>query len=258
MDSDAVHSAARAGFSVRIDSYVSGRPDYPPEVREWLRAELALGPGKRVLDLGAGSGKFTQPLVETGASLVAVEPSEAMRAAFARRYPDLPCRAGSATELPFADGSFDAVACGQSFHWFATEAALQEIRRVLVPDGRLGLVWNLRDDAVPWVAALTRLLEPYAGDTPRFRDETWRGLFPGSGFTGLRESHCTHAHCGPVERVVLDRILSISFIAALKSDERDRVAAGVRDVVAAEPDLAGKDLVCFPYQTVMAWSSKTA
>ncbi len=258
MDSDAVHSAARAGFSVRTDNYVSGRPGYPRAVRDWLKVELGLGPGRRVLDLGAGSGKFTQPLAETGSRVAAVEPSEAMRTAFAKRFPDIPCLAGTATQLPYANGVFDVVTCGQSFHWFATEAALQEIRRVLVPGGQLALVWNVRDERVPWVAALTHLLEPYAGDTPRFRDGTWSGLFPGSGFEKLHQSQSTHSHHGPVERVILDRILSISFIAALGHEERGRVEAGVKAIIAAEPALAGEELVSFPYRTIMAWSSTTA
>lgn len=258
MDSDAIHSASLAGFSVRTDSYVSGRPHYPQDVRDWLLAELDLGPGKRVLDLGAGSGKFTQPLAETRASVIAIEPSAAMRAAFTRRYPDLPCLAGTASSLPFTEGSFDTVACGQSFHWFSTAAALEEIRRILKPGGSLALVWNVRDETVPWVAALTDLVEPYAGDTPRFRDGTWRDLFPGHGFGPLRETHCTHSHSGPPARVIRDRILSISFIAALDDDTRQRVEADVQAIVDAEPELAGKAQVSFPYRTVMAWASAAA
>ncbi len=192
----------------------------------------------------------------TGAAITAVEPSEAMRAAFARRFPDLPCLAGTATDIPLEDGSVDAVLCGQSFHWFATERALAEIRRVLVPDGALGLVWNVRDESKSWVAELTRLLDPYVGDTPRYRDGTWRSLFPGSGFGRLQENHCNHAHVGPPAQVVLDRILSISFIAALETAERQNLETAITDLIARTPDLAGKVEVAVPYHTTMAWARR--
>ena len=76
----------------------------------------------------------------------------------------------------------DAVVCAQSFHWFATREALHEIRRVLKPGGAFGLVWNLRDDSVPWVAALTRIMQPFEGDAPRFHSQKWRDVFPAEGF----------------------------------------------------------------------------
>ncbi len=252
----AVHHAAREGFSQQTERYGSGRPDYPDAVADWLRDGLGLGSGSRVLDLGAGTGKFTACLAAAGAAITAVEPSPAMRAAFARRFPDLPCLEGTATAIPLADGALDAVVCGQAFHWFATEAALAEIGRVLVPGGRLGLVWNVRDEAVPWVAALTELYEGYAGDAPRYRDGTWRRVFPGSGFGPLQEADCSHLHCGPPEQVILDRTLSISFVAALPAEERRALEARLRAFVAGRPELAGKPEIAFPYRTLMAWCQR--
>jgi hypothetical protein len=50
-----IHHSAADGYSVTVDSYVKGRPDYPPEVDTWLRGDLVLCKGKTALDLGAGT-----------------------------------------------------------------------------------------------------------------------------------------------------------------------------------------------------------
>ncbi len=72
--SPSVHRAAAEGFSSAADTYARGRPDYPPEALDWLRNALGLGAGSTVVELGAGTGKFTQLLLATGATVIAVEP----------------------------------------------------------------------------------------------------------------------------------------------------------------------------------------
>jgi ubiquinone/menaquinone biosynthesis C-methylase UbiE len=156
----AIHDAAAAGFAVGAGAYVTGRPDYPPEAAQWLREVLGLGPGKTVLDLGAGTGKFIRYLKDTGARVVAVEPVDAMRAELSRRHHDVDALAGTAEAIPLPDASLDAVVCAQAFHWFATTRALPEIRRVLRVGGMLGLIWNVRDESVPWVAAVSAITTP--------------------------------------------------------------------------------------------------
>src|ERR671911_1043342 len=79
-----LHPAASAGFARSVAAYERGRPGYPPVAVDFLAARLRLGPGRTVVDLAAGTGKLTRPLLATGAELVAVEPVAEMRAA-------LPC-----------------------------------------------------------------------------------------------------------------------------------------------------------------------
>ncbi|TXN84901.1 class I SAM-dependent methyltransferase [Methylobacterium sp. WL8] len=247
---ETIHRSAAAGYAAQADTYVSGRPDYPPALDGWLRGDLRLGPGRTVLDLGAGTGKFTPRLTETGARVVAAEPVAAMRARLVQCNPGVEAHPGHAEAIPLADGAVDAVVCAQSFHWFATAAALAEIRRVLRPGGTLGLVWNVRDESVPWVADLTRIVDAYEDDTPRYRTGAWRAAFPAAGFGPLHERRLPHHHEGPAEDVVVGRALSVSFIAALPTDERAAVAAAVRALIAATPELAGRDSVRYPYETV--------
>ena len=122
------------------------------------------------------------PLQATGAHVVAVEPVAEMRAQAIAANPGLETVAGTADAIPLADLSIDAVVCAQSFHWFATPQALVEIDRVLRPGGSLGLIWNVRDESVPWIAALTALMAPYEKDTPRYTSGEWKDLFPAAGF----------------------------------------------------------------------------
>ena len=244
-----IHPAAATGFGAAAEVYQKSRPDYPAGLSDWLRDDLGLAPGKIVVDLGAGTGKFTPLLRATGARVVAVEPVEAMRAELAAAHPDVEALAGDAEHLPLADASVDAIVCAQSFHWFATPAALAEMRRALKLGGALGVVWNVRDNRVAWVGALTEIVDRYAGDAPRHESGRWRAVFPAPGFTPLAQRRFAYQHVGSPERVIVERVLSTSFVAALPAAEQGRVADKVRALIAATPGLAGRVEVAYPYET---------
>jgi SAM-dependent methyltransferase len=246
-----IHHAALDGYTARAEIYVTGRPGYPSEVIEWLRSDLGLGKGSAILDLGSGTGKFLPYLRATGARIVAVEPVPAMLAQLLANNEDVEAKPGTAEQIPFDDASMDAVVCAQSFHWFANSRALRELHRVLKPGGVLGLIWNVRDESVGWVAKLSRIMSPYESDAPRHHSGQWRRLFPAAGFGPLRERHFPNSHVGSPEHVIVDRVLSVSFIAALPAAEQDRIASQVREVIATTPALANKENVAFPYQTAV-------
>ena len=244
-----VHPSAAQGFAAAAAAYVRGRPSYPPELLPWLTGTLALGPGRTCVDLGAGTGKFTQLLCRTGAEVIAVEPVAEMRDQLVAGLPGLRALEGTAQALPLADASVDAVLCAQAFHWFATAEALAELHRVLRPGGRLGLVWNVRDEAVDWVAAMTAILSPHEGSTPRFHRGDWRRPFAGAPFTGLEETVFPYRHVGPPQEVMVDRSLSVSFIASLPPAGRAQVEAALLELIATHPQLRGRETVEVPYLT---------
>jgi SAM-dependent methyltransferase len=251
-----IHPAAADGFNKQADAYTRGRPEYPQAALDWLTAALQLGPDRHVIDLGAGTGKFTRLLAATGARVTAVEPVEAMRAELAKTLPDVTVLAGTAEAIPLPDASLDAVVCAQAFHWFATPAAVAEIRRVLKPGGELVMVWNVRDESVDWVAALTDIMTPHEGDAPRFYKGDWRRVFPADGMGALSEQVFPYVHTGPAEHVVVDRVRSVSFIAALPDAAQAEVIAAVRRLIDTTPALVGKQEVSFPYRTVVYRCSK--
>jgi SAM-dependent methyltransferase len=244
-----LHRTAALGFQAGAAVYASGRPDYPRALAGWLAGALGLAAGRTALDLGAGTGKFLPQLLQTGAHVIAVEPVEAMRETLSRAHPEVEARSGTAEVIPVADSALDAIVCAQSFHWFDNAKTLAEMRRTLKPGGRLGLVWNVRDESIGWVAALSRMIEPYEGDAPRFASGRWRGIFPAEGFSSLEETRFPHSHIGPPERVIVERMLSTSYIAALPKAKRAEIAAEVRELISATPELAGRDFVSYPYMT---------
>lgn len=244
-----VHTSAQQGFSTQAVTYAQGRPDYPRQLTGWLADTLRISAQSSVIDLGAGTGKFTRLLSTLAPTLIAVEPVAAMGAQLTKLLPDVRLLNGTAESISLPAASADAVVCAQAFHWFSTEAALAEIHRVLKPDGRLGLVWNVRDESVDWVAAITDIITPYEGDTPRFHTGRWRDAFSGKYFSQPEVTCFPYSHVGSPQEVIMDRFLSVSFIAALDDEPKARVTAQLQALIDTHPALKGRDTVAFPYQT---------
>ncbi len=247
---DARQEQARS-FDRFADAYRRARPSYPPAAVEWA---LERAPGGRVVDLAAGTGKLTEVIVPTGADVIAVEPLPNMRAALAETLPGVPIVDGTAEQIPLAAGSADAVLVGQAFHWFDAPRALAEIARVLVPGGVLGLVWNARDDSVPWVAELTEALHG-AGDVV-------------SAARALRSEPIADPRFMPAERrefrnpVAFDapRLVawasSTSTIATLAPEQRLAAIGRIARLALEHPDLGGGASFTMPYVTTVVRAAR--
>lgn len=139
-------SEPRERFTDRVQDYVRARPSYPVALIEFLNREVRLR-DLVAADVGAGTGLFSELLLEAGARVEAVEPNAAMRAAAIERlsgWEGFASRDGSAEATGLGAASIDLVACAQAFHWFDIAATRREFARILRPGGQVALVWNQR------------------------------------------------------------------------------------------------------------------
>jgi SAM-dependent methyltransferase len=237
-----IHDTAYRGFSRSADAYERGRPGYPDAAVALFASHL---PARAtVLDLAAGTGKLTRPLLAAGLEVIAVEPVAEMRSALPGSVRALE---GTAEAIPLAAAELDGVAVGQAFHWFDGDAALPEIHRVLRQEGLLALFWNTRAENDPVNRAIDELLAPYRRGTPTERSEEWRAAFDRTTLFAPLEDRGFPSE----QRLDADgmeaRVGSISFIAALDAPERARVAQRARAI-------AGEGTAAVAYRTeVLIW-----
>jgi ubiquinone/menaquinone biosynthesis C-methylase UbiE len=251
-----IHESAARGFAASADAYERGRPAYSSQAIERLVSELGIEPGSRLLDLAAGTGKLTRQLLPTGADVVGVEPVAAMRAKLAALTPNVEALDGTAEQIPLPDGSVDAVVVGQAFHWFDGERALPEIHRVLRPKGALGLIWQARNPSKRWVARLDEIIDRAARKEPRFKTGEWRTAFDSSSLFEILE----HAEYEYVQRAdvdaVVDRVGSISYVAAMADARRAAILQAVRELLASDPATANRDVIDMPYLAHVYWTRR--
>jgi SAM-dependent methyltransferase len=174
--------------------------------------------------------------VPSGADVIAVEPVAAMRAVLERELPTVRALDGIAEALPFEDGAAEAIVVGQAFHWFDGPVALAEFDRVLRPGGRLGLIWNVRDRRQELQRKIEEITEPLRGDTPSVASGKWRGALEASAlFEPIDERRFPFELRIDADTFV-DRIASVSFIAALDEQRREDVLERVRSLAATHPE----------------------
>jgi SAM-dependent methyltransferase len=264
-----VHETAARGFGAQAQSYDRARPSYPPEAVAWLAGALEVGRGRRIVDLAAGTGKFTALIAGLGAHLVAVEPVPAMRERLRQRLPGVPVLASLAEKLPFAAGSIDGVTVAQAFHWFDARAAMAELRRVIRPGGRLGLVWNARDRGVDWVDQVWSVMDRVEKHAP-WRDhkdgsgsqggqgsQRWseRGLAARDGWAPFTEATFFHVQHAAHEDVV-DRIRSVSHVAVLPPASQAAVLGEIRAILAGHPDTRDEPVLGIRYRVDVMYTER--
>lgn len=231
-------------FGRAARTYEAGRPSYPEAAVAWLLGGPER-PRPRVLDVGAGTGKLTRAVLARGAEVVAVDPDPDMLAVLREQVPGVPTMVGTAEALPVPDGCVDVVVLGQAWHWVEPVAGCREVARVLRPGGHLGLVWNTRDESVPWVARLTRIMRGSnaeamlaAGDPPL-----------AAPFSADRLERATWTWSRAVTRAdLLAMARSRSYVITAEPRELDRIEHELADLL-DEVGATGDAAVALPYVT---------
>lgn len=231
-------------FGAQASAYERGRPSYPPDAVDWLLATGTGPPVRNVLDLGAGTGKLTSRLVERGLKVVAVDPIAEMLDVLRESLPDTPALLGSAEQIPLDDDTVDAVLVAQAWHWFDPERAVAEVVRVLRPGGRLGLLWNVRDERLGWVKDFGRIV----GLEHDWADATVELPEP---FIDV-QTHQVEWTNYITPQALIDYVASRSYCITSPADVRSRTLDDVRQLLATHPALAGAQGIALPYVTVCA------
>ena len=233
-------------FDLVADAYDRARPSYPAEAVDWLlQGHRGHGSAPDVLELGAGTGKLTEQLMAHGCAVTATDPSPTMLRKLTARVPRARALAGSAEQPPLASRSADLVVAAQAYHWFDGERTVREAARVLRPGGQFAVVWNTRDERIPWVKRLGRIIggnvAEHQCDPTRVVDET--GMFE------TVERH-TFRFWQPLDRHSLRDLVSSRSNVALMSDfERERVLRKVEDLYDEYGRMA--DGMLLPYVTTV-------
>jgi ubiquinone/menaquinone biosynthesis C-methylase UbiE len=221
---------ALGDFTSQADSYGRARPGYPAELVDSLVKHLGLVPGDPVVDLGAGTGLFTQLLAARRFSVTAVEPNEAMRSQ-APPMLGVVWLAGTfeATGLPASSQRWAVAA--QAFHWADPARALPEIRRILQPNGSLTVLWNNRQnersDILAWTREAIRRHVPDFEESYRAKADWPRILTQTGDFAGVVCHESEHVVTMPRER----------YLELWRSHNRLATTAGVARLQAFRDDL---------------------
>jgi len=232
-------------FGSAAAAYERGRPSYPPEAIDWLLPATA----RDVLDLGAGTGKLTTRLVERGLDVVAVDPIPEMLEVLSASLPKTVALLGTAEEIPLADNSVDAVLVAQAWHWVDPARAIPEVARVLRPGGRLGLVWNIRDERLGWVRELGDII---GRDGDPVRDKV---TLP-EPFTEVERCQVEWTNY-LTPQALIDLVASRTYCIASPTEVRTTTLDQVRQLLATHSALANSAGLALPYVTVSVRATLT-
>lgn len=140
---DPVHRGLRGIFDEDAELYDRVRPGYPAPLFELLVEEADLGPRRRVLEIGPGTGKATVPLAMTGSRIIAVELGAnlaARCAAHVAACPDVRVVNLGFEDWPLPGEPFDLVLAATSWHWLDPAVRVAKVARALRPGGLLAVI----------------------------------------------------------------------------------------------------------------------
>jgi ubiquinone/menaquinone biosynthesis C-methylase UbiE len=185
------HSAAREYYDGVYHKKTCDKRDLSNHCRR-LAQRFQPWQGKRLLDVGCGSGTWLTAVARLGGKPAGVDLSQVAIDACRRKLPDAELYCVPAEQLPFADRQFDFISClGSLEHFISPEAALREMVRVAKPDSTLLIL-------VPNAGFLPRRLGLYSGtQQAELREEVrslqeWQEMFAYAGLEVVRRWRDLH------------------------------------------------------------------
>lgn len=249
-----VHNTAKKGFGLNSNDYDTHRPRYAEEaVKEIVDNIPKQSQPSTILEIGSGTGIFTRALLGSTTNeikkLIAAEPSQGMRETCRGSLTedlvqgrDVAVVEGTFESIDAEDNSYDLVIIAQAYHWCTDyQKSLSEIARVLKPQGKLALTWNMEDrDCKNWVGIARDIYERYDEGTPQYRLGKWKAMFDTdaykSFFRGTDYNKYTR-HVPITLQGYRDRQATKSFINVLPADEKEALLKDIVDSISKQPDV---------------------
>ena len=147
--------------------YTAGRPGYAIELIDCFFSDHGLTEDSIIADIGSGTGKFAKFLIDRGNEVYCVEPNDDMRSTAEKElssYPNFHSVNGGAEDTTLPDSRVDFITTAQAFHWFDVEKFRTECGRILKDNGKVALIWNVRDMSDPINQELHDMFSRYCPD----------------------------------------------------------------------------------------------
>lgn len=135
-------------FDGRAADYTASRPNYSPQLINCLYSRYGISENSVIADIGSGTGKFSKHLLDKQSQVYCVEPNDDMRSVAEQElcgYINFHSVAGDAENTTLKDNFVDCVTAAQAFHWFDAPKFKAECLRIIKPDGKVFLIWNIRN-----------------------------------------------------------------------------------------------------------------
>lgn len=135
-------------FDGKAIDYSASRPSYSTELIDCLYRQYGISEASVIADIGSGTGKLSKQLLDRQSEVYCVEPNEDMRSVAENelcKYRNFHSVAGDAENTTLKSDFADCITAAQAFHWFDVPKFKQECLRIIKPNGRVFLIWNIRD-----------------------------------------------------------------------------------------------------------------
>ena len=267
-----INCVAERAYSSNANAnlYEISRPSYPHESINFIVTYINNNTHNnnnnnnnnvKILDLAAGTGKFTRLLMPFFNDIVAVEPVPEMIKSFSNILPSIPIHQGTATNIPLKDSSVNVVVVAQAFHWFANKEAIKEIHRVLSPGGYFFLIWNMEDSGANWVKDLRDAYEQFDGIIPQYRLGSWKSVWEHDKDESLFRLPLSHQSFdwnmpGNNKDMICNRVKSKSYVSCLDETIRNELLCKIERILDEHRLFDTKDAIDFPYVTDVYWTIK--
>lgn len=131
----------RTHFDEIVLNYDKVRPDYPTALFTDLLKYAGPGAGKQALEIGAGTGKATAPILAAGFDVTAIEPGANMTAFLLEKFQGKPFRVITSIfeDAPLQGNTYDLIYAASAFHWVDAAIGCPKAHRLLKPGGVLAL-----------------------------------------------------------------------------------------------------------------------